>query len=306
MKRPRKPQQLRVVRTISELRRVIRPWRTAGERTALVPTMGALHGGHFTLVRAARRRAQRVVVSIFVNPAQFAPDEDLASYPRRFDSDVAVLKDMPVDLVWAPPVDVMYPPNFATRIVPAGPATVGLEDKFRPHFFAGVATVVGKLLIQCMPDYAMFGEKDYQQLKVVTRLARDFNLPVTIIAVPTVREKDGLALSSRNAYLSADQRNVAPILHRVLEESAEKIAAGALLARVLDEGGATIESAGFALDYFEARHAETLQPIGSVEDGPVRLLAAARLGKTRLIDNAPVPLAARFMSRTGRGSRRRS
>jgi pantoate--beta-alanine ligase len=306
MKRPSKPQQLHVVRAISELRRVIRPWRTAGEKTALVPTMGALHGGHFALVRSARRRAQRVVVSIFVNPAQFAPHEDLASYPRRFGSDVAALKDMAVDLVWAPPADVMYPPNFATRIVPAGPATVGLEDKFRPHFFAGVATVVGKLLIQCMPDYAMFGEKDYQQLKVVRRLARDLDLPVTIIAVPTVREKDGLALSSRNAYLSAGERNVAPILHRVLEESAEKIAAGALLARVLDEGGATIESAGFALDYFEARHAETLQPIGSVEDGPVRLLVAARLGKTRLIDNAAVPLPGRFKSRTGRGSRRRS
>jgi pantoate--beta-alanine ligase len=288
MKPARKPQQLRVTRTVSELRHAVWPWRAAGEKIALVPTMGALHGGHFALVRAARRRAQHLVVSIFVNPAQFAPHEDLASYPRRFDTDVAALTEMAVDLVWAPSTAVMYPPEFATRIVPEGPATVGLEDKFRPHFFAGVATVVAKLLIQCVPDFAMFGEKDYQQLKVVTRLVSDLDLPVKIIAVPTVRETDGLALSSRNAYLSANERKAAPTLYRVLSESADKIARGALLARVLDEGGAAIESAGFALDYFEARHAETLQPIASLEDGPVRLLVAARLGKTRLIDNIAV------------------
>lgn len=250
--------------------------------------MGALHGGHLALVRAARRRAPRIVVSIFVNPAQFAPHEDLASYPRRLDSDVTALSAMGVDLVWAPPVEVMYPPEFATRIVPEGPATVGLEDKFRPHFFSGVATVVGKLLIQCMPDFAMFGEKDYQQLKVVTRLASDLDLAVKIAAVPTVRESDGLALSSRNTYLSADQRKVAPTLYRVLRESADKIARGALLARILDEGSAAIERAGFTLDYLEARHAETLQPLASVKDGPLRLLVAARLGKTRLIDNIAV------------------
>ncbi len=264
------------------------PWRTARQRIALVPTMGALHAGHLALVRAARRRAQRVVVSIFVNPAQFAPHEDFASYPRNFDADVATLGKMAVDLVWAPPVAAMYPPGFATRVVPGGPATAGLEDKFRPHFFSGVATVVGKLLIQCAPDFAMFGEKDYQQLKVVARMAKDLDLPAKIVAVATVREKDGLALSSRNSYLSASERAAAPILHRVLKDCAGKIGRGELPARVLDEGGAAIERAGFVLDYLEARHAETLQPIDASADGPIRLLVAARIGKTRLIDNLAV------------------
>jgi pantoate--beta-alanine ligase len=291
--------RLRVMRTVATLRRAVMPWRTAGERIALVPTMGALHAGHLALVRAARRRARRLIVSIFVNPAQFAPHEDFASYPRTFDTDLAALAEMPVDLIWAPPVEAMYPPGFATRIVPEGPATAGLEDKFRPHFFAGVTTVVGKLLIQCAPDFAMFGEKDYQQLKVVTRLAHDLDLSAKIVGVPTVREKDGLALSSRNAYLSASERAAAPTLHRVLKDCAAKIARltpgdgrerpfGELLARVLDEGGRTIERAGFTLDYLDARHAETLRPIASIADGPIRLLVAARIGKTRLIDNVAV------------------
>jgi pantoate--beta-alanine ligase len=288
--------RLRVMRTVATLRRAVMPWRTAGERIALVPTMGALHAGHLALARAARRRARRLIVSIFVNPAQFAPHEDFASYPRTFDTDLAALAEMPVDLVWAPPVEAMYPPGFATRIVPEGPATAGLEDKFRPHFFAGVTTVVGKLLIQCAPNFAMFGEKDYQQLKVVTRLAHDLDLSAKIVGVPTVREKDGLALSSRNAYLSASERAAAPTLHRVLKDCAAKIARidgrerpfAELLARVLDEGGGTIERAGFTLDYLEARHAETLRPIASIADGPIRLLVAARIGKTRLIDNVAV------------------
>jgi len=239
-------------------------------------------------VRAARRRAQRVIISIFVNPAQFAPQEDFASYPRTWNADLAALADMAVDLVWAPPVTAMYPSGFATRIVPEGPATAGLEDKFRPHFFAGVATVVGKLLIQCAPDIAMFGEKDYQQLKVVTQLAKDLDLPVKIVAVATVREQDGLALSSRNSYLSTSERAAAPTLQRVLKDCAGKIARGELAARVLDEGAAAIERAGFVLDYLEARHADTLAPIASVKDGPIRLLVAARIGKTRLIDNVAV------------------
>jgi len=280
--------RLRVVRTVSALRRVLAPWRQDGERVALVPTMGALHAGHLTLVKAARKRARRVGVSIFVNPTQFAPHEDFGSYPRTFDSDLAALNELAVDLVWAPTVEQMYPPGFATRIVPEGPAKAGLEDRFRPHFFGGVATVVGKLLIQCGPDFAMFGEKDYQQLKVVTRLAADLDLATKIVGVPTVREKDGLALSSRNAYLSAQERAAAPTLHRVLKDCARQIADGALIARVLDEGGAAIESAGFALDYLEARHAETLQPVAAIGDGPIRLLVAARIGKTRLIDNIPV------------------
>jgi pantoate--beta-alanine ligase len=280
--------RLRVVRTVPALRNAVAQWRKRGERIALVPTMGALHAGHLALVRAARRRARRLVVSIFVNPAQFAPHEDFASYPRTFDTDLAALSELAVDLIWAPPVAVMYPPGFATRVVPEGPATVGLEDKFRPHFFGGVTTVVGKLLIQCTPDFAMFGEKDYQQLKVVTRMAKDLDLPLKIVGVPTVREKDGLALSSRNAYLSASERAAAPALHRVLADCAGRIASGELLARVLDEGGAEIERAGFTLDYLEARHTDTLEPVASAKAGPLRLLVAARIGKTRLIDNIAV------------------
>jgi pantoate--beta-alanine ligase len=279
---------IRVARTVSALRRPVMRWRAAGERIALVPTMGALHAGHLALVRAARRRARRVIVSIFVNPAQFAPHEDFASYPRSWDTDLDALSAMGVDLVWAPAVAAMYPPGFATRIVPQGPATAGLEDKFRPQFFSGVATVVGKLLIQCAPDLAMFGEKDYQQLLVVTRLAEDLHLPVKIVAVATVREPDGLALSSRNSYLSASERAAAPTLYRVLEDCAGKIARGALPARALDEGAAAIERAGFVLDYLEARHADTLAPLSSLADGPIRLLVAARIGKTRLIDNIAV------------------
>jgi pantoate--beta-alanine ligase len=280
--------RLRVARTIPALRRIIAPWRARPERIALVPTMGALHAGHIALVRAARRRADRVIVSVFINPAQFAPHEDFATYPRNLDADLELLAATGVDLIWAPSVSVMYPAGFATRIVPAGPATVGLEDKFRPHFFPGVATVVGKLLTQCMPDFAIFGEKDYQQLQVVTRLAQDLDLPVKIVGIATVREPDGLALSSRNAYLSPAERATAPTLHRVLEGCADKIRRGVSIASVLDLGRAAIESAGFGLDYLEARHAETLEPIASIEEGSVRLLVAARIGKTRLIDNIGV------------------
>ena len=280
--------QLRVARTVPTLRRAVLRWRAARERLALVPTMGALHAGHGALVRAARRRARRVVVSIFVNPAQFAPEEDLTTYPQTFNSDVAMLTGLEADLIWAPSTDVMYPPGFATRVVPAGPAAAGLEDRFRPHFFEGVATVVTKLLVQCAPDYAMFGEKDYQQLKVISQMAKDLDLSARIVAIPTVREKDGLALSSRNAYLSARERAIAPALNRVLKECAGKIARGEPLPQVLDEGARAIEQTGFLLDYLEARHAETLAPVTSAADGPLRLLVAARLGSTRLIDNLPV------------------
>ena len=280
--------QLRVARTVPTLRRAVLRWRAARERLALVPTMGALHAGHGALVRAARRRARRVVVSIFVNPAQFAPEEDLTTYPQTFNSDVAMLTGLEADPIWAPSTDVMYPPGFATRVVPAGPAAAGLEDRFRPHFFEGVATVVTKLLVQCAPDYAMFGEKDYQQLKVISQMAKDLDLSARIVAIPTVREKDGLALSSRNAYLSARERAIAPALNRVLKECAGKIARGEPLPQVLDEGARAIEQTGFLLDYLEARHAETLAPVTSAADGPLRLLVAARLGSTRLIDNLPV------------------
>ena len=285
MKKRAQPQ---VIRAIAPLRGWVTRVRGKGETVALVPTMGALHAGHLALVRLARRRADRVVVSIFVNPAQFAPNEDFGSYPRTWDADVAALSELKVDAIWAPSVATMYPAGFAAKIVPGGPALAGLEDKFRPHFFGGVCTVVAKLLLQVAPDFATFGEKDYQQLKVVTAMARDLDIPTKIIGLPTVREKDGLAMSSRNAYLSATERAAAPTLHRVLQQCATRLKASRPLAATLGEGEAEIESSGFAVDYFEARHAETLVPISTLADGPVRLLVAAKLGRTRLIDNIKV------------------
>jgi pantoate--beta-alanine ligase len=279
--------RINVARSIVALERALVRLRRS-EKIALVPTMGALHRGHLALVRLAKRRARRVIVSIFVNPAQFAPTEDLSTYPRTFARDLAALTELEVDLVWAPGAEVMYPDGFSTRIVPEGPALAGLEDKFRPHFFAGVATVVAKLFTQCRPDIAIFGEKDFQQLKVVTRMARDLDLPVRVIGMPTVREPDGLALSSRNVYLSPPEREAAPTLYRVLNECAARISSARPLAETLAEGRRAIEQAGFALDYLEARHAETLAPIASAMAGPVRLLVAARIGKTRLIDNIGV------------------
>jgi pantoate--beta-alanine ligase len=280
--------QTRVVRTLPALHRAVARLRGARQTIALVPTMGALHEGHLSLVRLGRAHARKVIVSIFVNPAQFAPTEDLASYPRSLEADLAALAGADVDLIWVPATETMYPPGFATRIVPEGPARVELEDKFRPHFFAGVATVVAKLFLQCRPDIAIFGEKDYQQLKVITALTRDLDLPIEIMGAPIVREADGLAMSSRNAYLSASERAVAPTLHRVLTDCAEEIARGAQPAEVIERGRATIEQAGFVLDYLEARNAETLRPIASAPDDPLRLLVAARLGRTRLIDNVAV------------------
>jgi pantoate--beta-alanine ligase len=278
----------RVLRTVPSLRRAVEPFSAAGERLALVPTMGALHAGHLALVREARRRARRVAVSIFVNPTQFAPHEDFSSYPRRIESDVRTLAEAKVDLVWAPSAEVMYPEGFATRIEPAGAAKAGLEDSFRPHFFGGVATVVAKLFLQVAPDFALFGEKDYQQLRVITQMAKDLDLPLKIVGVPTVRETDGLALSSRNGYLSVAERSVAPTLYRVLQQSAARIKKGEPISAVLEAGRAEITRAGFALDYLEARHALTLAPVTSRKDGPVRLLVAAKLGTTRLIDNVAV------------------
>ena len=278
-----------VVRTLATLRRATARFRKTGETIALVPTMGALHAGHLALVRLAKRRADRTIVSIFVNPAQFAPSEDFATYPRALTRDLEALSAAEVDLVWAPPVEVIYPDGFATRVVPEGAAIAGLEDAIRPHFFSGVATVVAKLFLQCRPDVAVFGEKDYQQLKVVTRMARDLDIPVKVIGARTVREKDGLAMSSRNAYLTPDARAAAPTLFRVLMLCAEKIAKGRPIGTILAEGREAIERAGFHLDYLEARHAETLAPVASAKEGPVRLLVAAKIGPTRLIDNIGVP-----------------
>jgi pantoate--beta-alanine ligase len=277
-----------VIRAIPDLRAAVARARESGGRVALVHTMGALHAGHLQLVRMARQKADHVVVSIFVNPAQFGPNEDFSSYPRTWDADLAALAQFQIDAVWAPSIATMYPEGLETRIAPGGPAVVGLEDKFRPHFFGGVCTVVAKLLLQVQPDFATFGEKDYQQLQVVTAMTRDLDMPVTIVAVPTVREHDGLAMSSRNAYLAPDERLAAPALYRVLQACAARLKDGGSLGTVMTEGRQAIERAGFTVDYFEARHADSLRPIGSLTAGPVRLLVAAKIGRTRLIDNIAV------------------
>ena len=277
-----------IARTIPALQRALDRLRARKATIALVPTMGALHDGHVSLVRLARRRASRVVVSIFVNPAQFAPTEDFGSYPRTWKSDVGKLAAEDVDLVWNPDVKTMYPEGFATRIVPEGPATADLEDRFRPHFFGGVATVVGKLFTQVRPDFAMFGEKDFQQLRVVARMAGDLDLGVKVMGSRTVRERDGLAMSSRNVYLSPEQRLKAPTLYRAMKESARRLRAGDDAEAAMAGGAEMIAAAGFALDYFELRHAETLARVGSLKDGPARILVAAKLGNTRLIDNVAV------------------
>jgi pantoate--beta-alanine ligase len=277
-----------IVRTVPALRRAIDRLRARKATVALVPTMGALHDGHVSLVRQAKRRADKVIVSIFVNPTQFAPSEDFSSYPRTWKADVAKLAAENVDLIWNPDVRTMYPEGFATRIAPEGPATVGLEDRFRPHFFGGVATVVGKLFTQVRPDVAIFGEKDFQQLRVVTRMAGDLDLGVKVIGAKTVRERDGLAMSSRNVYLSPEQRAVANVLYRAMKQCAARLRAGDDIEATIAGGVATIIAAGFALDYFEVRHAETLAPIASAKDGPMRIVVAAKLGTTRLIDNIAV------------------
>lgn len=274
-----------IARTLSSLHRARAELGKRNATLALVPTMGALHDGHVSLVRLAKRRAKTVAVSIFVNPTQFAAHEDLGSYPRTWKEDIARLAAEGVDLVWNPDVKTMYPEGFATRIAPEGPALAGLEDKFRPHFFGGVATVVAKLFTQVRPDMAMFGEKDYQQLKVVTRMARDLDLGVKVIGGAIIRERDGLAMSSRNVYLSPDERRTAPALFRTLKATAKRMRAGDDFKAALSDGADVISEAGFALDYLEARHAETLAPVSSFNDGPVRLLVAGKIGSTRLIDN---------------------
>jgi pantoate--beta-alanine ligase len=282
---------LPIARTVAGLRQAVARYRAAGESVALVPTMGALHAGHLSLVRYARQHARRVVASIFVNPKQFGPNEDLSTYPRTFEADVAAFAQAGVDLVWAPSsVGEMYPPGFSVQVVPGGPALAGLEDAVRPHFFAGVATVVTKLLLQVLPDTAVFGEKDFQQLRVIQRMVEDLNISVTILGAPTEREPDGLALSSRNRFLSGEERAQAPRLFAALSACAKAIAAGRELAEATAEGRASLARHGFAVDYFEARQSRTLAPLVGHDDGPIRLLAAARLGSTRLIDNIAVPL----------------
>jgi pantoate--beta-alanine ligase len=279
----------RIVHTRSDLRDAVSGWHTAGDTVALVPTMGALHAGHLALVRQAAEQARRVVVSIFVNPTQFAPHEDFGRYPRTLEADAEKLAAEPADLIYAPSAEEMYPTGFATHVVPQGGPAAGLETDARPHFFGGVATVVSKLFNQVRPDIAVFGEKDWQQLQVVRRMAADLDLGVRVVSGRTVRELDGLALSSRNAYLSPEERRAAPALHRVLMESAALIGGGAPMAAVLHEARRAIEAAGFTVDYLEGRHAEELTAIAGPHHGPVRLLVAARIGGTRLIDNVAVP-----------------
>jgi pantoate--beta-alanine ligase len=275
-----------VVRRLAGLRAQVAAWRAAGESIALVPTMGALHEGHLSLLRLARESCQRVVVSIFVNPAQFAPNEDFARYPRDEAGDLAKLAGVACDLVWAPEAAEMYPDGFATRIVPAG-AAEGLESDVRPHFFAGVATVCCKLFTQVGPDAAVFGEKDYQQLCVVRQMVRDLDLPLRIVAAPTVREADGLAMSSRNAYLTPEQRRAAPAMRRAIS-SVARVAAGEVPAQATRDAREELGRAGFdPIDYVEVRDAATLAPPEPGSGRPLRVLAAAWLGKTRLIDNVP-------------------
>ncbi len=283
--------QLPVVHTVADMRARVRDWRASGDRIGLVPTMGALHAGHLSLVEEARRHADRVIVTIFVNPMQFGPQEDFSRFPRTLPADCEKLAAVTADLVFAPAVEEMYPPGFCTTVSLEGCARAELEDHFRPSHFAGVATVVAKLLNQAQADVAVFGEKDYQQLLVIKAMARDLDIPTIILGSPTLRDPDGLAMSSRNVYLSAEDRARAPALHSALAEAARRIAEGEVVGHVMGEAREAVVGAGFDIDYVEARHAETLARVARRQDGPIRILAAARLGATRLIDNVPVPAA---------------
>jgi pantoate--beta-alanine ligase len=297
--------KLETVRTIATLRRAVAAWRRRGLSVALVPTMGALHAGHLALVARARKLADRTIVSLFVNPAQFGPNEDFSRYPRDEAGDRAKLAKAGTDLLYAPEVAEIYPPGFSTSAT-AGAVADSLEGKFRPGHFTGVATVVAKLLIQAGADFACFGEKDYQQLQVITRMARDLDIPTEIVGVKTVREKDGLALSSRNAYLSAAERKIAPTLHRVLIEVGERVRKGATIVQAVGWGLFELNTAGFTnVDYLALCDAETLRPLEEL-DRPARILVAAWLGRTRLIDNEAISPASADKRRAGSGRSRRA
>lgn len=282
------PSPLPIVRTVAELRTAVAGLRAGGRPVGMVPTMGALHEGHISLGEMARARGAAVVYSIFVNPTQFAPHEDFGRYPRTEAADALRLKSEDVcDLIWAPDRDEMYPAGFATALAVGGPSA-GLETDFRPHFFGGVAIVVAKLLLQVLPDFAVFGEKDYQQLQVVKRLVADLNIPVEIVPGPTQREHDGLALSSRNAYLDSEQRKVAGRLNLVLKDVIARVRGGDKIEHAAAYGFGELLAAGFdKVDYLEIRDAETLEPAHDTAR-PLRVLAAAKIGATRLIDNMPV------------------
>ena len=275
------------VESIAQLRTRVSRWRNSQARVGLVPTMGALHEGHLSLVRETQMKCATTIVSIFVNPSQFAPHEDFERYPRPLESDIEKLAKLGVGLVFAPSVAEIYPQGFASKVEVGGPS-IGLESEFRPHFFAGVTTVVAKLLIAAMPDYAIFGEKDYQQLLVVRRMVADLGLDIEIAGGAIVREPDGLAMSSRNAYLAPDERKVAGRLNRILRETAAKVRDGLGISTAEAQAKDKLLEAGFGtVDYVAVRDAKTLAKIETVAQS-ARILAAVRVGGTRLIDNMAV------------------
>ncbi|MCA3278033.1 MAG: pantoate--beta-alanine ligase [Roseomonas sp.] len=279
---------MKICRDLPSLRAACAGLRTSGRRLGLVPTMGALHDGHLALLAAARSAgADAVAASIFVNPLQFNANDDLARYPRDEDGDLTKLRDAGCDLVWLPPVEAMYPPGSASVIEVAGPSQ-GFEGDARPGHFRGVATVCAKLFLQTGADIAAFGEKDWQQLQVVTRMARDLDIPILIQPVPTMREADGLAMSSRNRFLNAEERATAPVLYQVMQAVARDITAGVAVMQVLAEGKSRLIAAGFAPDYLALVAAETLEPLKQKSAAPMRLLAAAKLGTVRLLDDMGV------------------
>jgi pantoate--beta-alanine ligase len=280
--------RFKTLKTIKDLRATVDHWRIDGEKIVLVPTMGALHEGHLSLVKLARKTGDRTVVSIFVNPAQFAPHEDFDSYPRENHKDLEQLAELNVDLVFMPPRNEIYPENFSTHVTVEG-LSEGLCGASRPHFFGGVSTVVAKLLNQCRPDVAIFGEKDYQQLLVIRRMARDLDMDVEILGGPIVREDDGLAMSSRNAYLTPEQRKIAPLLYNTITQIADALARGKVSDNTFNAARNSLSQGGFDVDYLEVRNAETLALTTGNANEPTRVFAAAALGKTRLIDNVAVP-----------------
>lgn len=277
---------MEIARSIAEMRSIVNGWRKSEQRVSLVPTMGALHQGHLSLVEMGQAQTDKSVVSIFVNPTQFAPHEDFNTYPRNEERDFAALRHTNVDLVYAPRVDEIYPENHHTKVEVQGISQL-LEGQFRPQFFIGVATVVAKLLIQVMPDIALFGEKDYQQLCVIRAMARDLDLPVDVLGGETIRESDGLAMSSRNAYLSNTERALAPRLYQEISAIAEQVSNGADIDQVCATASRDLTEAGFkAIDYIVVKDADTLED--PTPGRPMRVLAAAWLGRTRLIDNVAV------------------
>ncbi len=277
----------KIIRSVEGLRREVARWKADNLSVALVPTMGALHAGHLELVNQASQHADRVVTSIFVNPRQFSANEDLSTYPRDEDSDVEKLAQANVPLIFAPTAEDVYGPDFVTTVNVQGPAKAGLEDKYRPQFFDGVATIVAKLFIQSQADYAMFGEKDYQQLQVVSRMVKDLNIAISVIGVPTLRDDDGMALSSRNRYLSKIERAQATAIFKSLNQAADKIRGGGHLQTATRAASRSLTTLGFKVDYVTARNASTLA-VPQTQNEPLRILAAAWLGKTRLIDNIAV------------------